>query len=141
VHALRFAEFAAPPGTRTPGMEDLLRRLDGLGFALIEADFNRGYIGNYILFREIAAALQLIDRHHYTSRAIDEVLKRMGRPVSLFEIIDLVGVDVTLRIIQNLRGEDPSIHLSPLLQRAVSEGILGRKNQTSLRTLVDAPRP
>lgn len=137
IHALAFAEVGGVSPDLPPLVHELLGRLSAAGLTLVHTESNRGYVGNYILFREIATVLKLIDDHRYTTASIDLVQRKMGRQVSLFDIVDIVGVDVTLRIIQNLREQDASIHLSPRLLRAVELGVLGRKNNTSIRQLLD----
>ena len=138
LHVLKFIELAPGPSPLTPEGAALVDSLRSAGFEIIEAYGNRGYIGNYILFHEIASALKLAELHQYKSGTIDRVLSHMGRSTSLFDIIDMVGVDVTRSILINLREKDPSIYVPPLLDLAVSKGILGKKNKTSIRTLTDA---
>lgn len=137
-HVLKFIEFAAGASPLTPAGTELIASLRSAGFEIIEAFGNRGYIGNYILFHEIASALKLAELHQYKSATIDRVLSHMGRSTSLFDIIDMVGVDVTRSILVNLREHDSTIYVPPLLDLAVSKGILGKKNKTSIRTLTDA---
>ena len=39
---------------------------------------NRGYVGNFVLFHEIAAALKLADVYGYSFKIIDKVLSLNG---------------------------------------------------------------
>lgn len=94
---------------------------------------NRGYIGNFILFNEIATALMLIDIYGYNLNQIERISSQIGKNYSVFEIIDLVGVDVTLTILLNLRRDNDSVYVSPSLYKAIESGIFGKKNKTSFK--------
>lgn len=137
IYALKFAEVTFDFSELKTEGQQFMRDLQSLGFALTRVTDNRGYIGNYVLFHEISAALRLVELYGYKSRTIDQVLSHMGRPISLFDIVDLVGIDVTKSIINNLREVDPSIYLSALLDEAIKKNVFGRKNRTSIRDVID----
>ena len=69
----------------------------------------------------------------YNLKDIERVSSFIGKTYSVFEVIDLVGVDVTKFIIENLKQENESIYLSPSLENAISEGVLGKQNRTSFQ--------
>lgn len=138
IYALRFVEFSADGSHLTSEVEEFLSFLIAFDFEIVRTSNNRGYIGNFLLFNEISNALKLIDRYGYRSRTIDAVLRHMGREVSVFDIIDQVGVDVTKKILENLREVDGSIEVSPLLLSAISKNIYGKKNRTSIRQVIDS---
>jgi len=138
VYYLRFAELAYSSEELGPSIKALIDRLKNtFGFEFIATSMNRGYIGNYLLFHEIANALKLIDEYGYKTDKIDRILFHMGRTESLFNLIDLVGVDVCRKIILNLREKDPSLYISPLLDVAIRKNILGKKNNTTIRCIID----
>ena len=137
VCALKFIEFSAADAHLKEQVKDFLELLIKFEFDIVKTSDNRGYIGNFLLFNEIANALKLIDKFGYNSRAIDTVLNHMGRSVSIFDIIDRVGVDVTKKILENLREADNTIEVSPLLSSAIAKNIYGKKNNTSIREIID----
>ncbi len=137
VCALRCVELCAGTSQLTDDGAALLQALRQVGFEIVRTASHRGYIGNALLFQEIAHALQLIEQPHYSTQAIDMVQRHTGRTTSLFDIIDLVGVDVTRRILINLHEHNPAVPVSPLLDVALAEGVYGRKNRTSIRTVLD----
>lgn len=137
IFALHFAEVTCDTSILSESGRAFLDKLRSAGFELVKTGGNRGYIGNTILFQEIASAFKLVDNYGYKSRDIDSVLLRMGHVASLFDIVDLVGIDVTKAILLNLKEVDPSINVSPLLSRAIDRGILGKKNKTTIRALID----
>lgn len=138
IYYLRFAELSCSIEITEPSIKTLIDKLKNtFGFEFITTSNNRGYIGNYLVFREIADALKLIDKYHYKTGSIDKVLFHMGRKESIFDLIDLVGVDICQKIILNLKEEDDSLYYSSLLDLAISRNILGKKNKTSIRTIID----
>lgn len=141
IYLLKFAELSHSALELSSAMKLLVDRLcSELGFEIIAVNNNRGYIGNYLLFQEIANALKLIDKFGYDTNMIDKVLSHMGRSISIFDIIDLVGVDVTRSIILNLKETDPSISYSSILDKALAENVLGKKNRTSIRNIIDSEK-
>jgi 3-hydroxyacyl-CoA dehydrogenase len=136
IQALRLIEHLAPPLPTEAGnkLRDLLAEND---FAMVEVKENRGYIGNFLLFAEISATLKLVDEYGYTTDVIDQVTNSIGRDASIFSIIDLIGIDTTKRILDNLHEEDPSIYVSPLLDKAMAQDIYGRKNGTSILEVIN----
>ncbi len=137
IYRLKFAELSSYSDAASSSVKDLLNCLNKHGFEIITTSDNRGYVGNYLLFQEIANALKLIDRFNYKTSTIDRILSHMGRSVSVFDIIDLVGVDITRKILMNLKEVDSSIYCSQLLDEALKKNILGKKNKTSIRSVID----
>jgi len=137
IHSLLIAEMTATAEELSPQGRELVESIRTAGIEIVITRNNRGYIGNYILFQEISAAFKLVDRFRYPSKSIDAVMSRMGRTVSIFDIVDLVGIDVVKKILENLKESDHSVYISPVLDEALKRDILGRKNRTSIRELID----
>jgi 3-hydroxybutyryl-CoA dehydrogenase len=137
IHAIRLVEFSTQFSENNEELEILIAGLvEKLDFDVVNVKENRGYIGNFILFHEISNALKLIDVYGYNLKDIERVSSFIGKTYSVFEVIDLVGVDVTKFIIENLKQENESIYLSPSLENAITAGVLGKKNKTSFRKFI-----
>ncbi|HEX9765821.1 MAG TPA: 3-hydroxyacyl-CoA dehydrogenase family protein, partial [Nitriliruptorales bacterium] len=68
--------------------------------------------------------------HYATAAQIDTAMKLGCRhPMGPFELMDIVGLDVTLAIIERLHEEfrEPSFAAAPLLHYMVDAGFLGKK--------------
>jgi len=135
IQAIKLVETTCPPKLQGSVYKDIFDNLRDAGFQIIFVMPNRGFVANYILFREIAAAVNLADEFGYSPETIDAVQTALGRTISIFDIVNQVGVDVTKSILDNLRTKDPTLIVPQVLTRALQHGILGRKNRTSIRDM------
>ena len=136
IQTLRLVEHLTPPQPTKQGNQ-LIALLAENNFTMVDVKANRGYVGNVLLFAEISATLKLVDNYKYTTETIDQITNSIGRETSIFSIIDLIGIDTTKRILDNLHEEDSSIYVSPLLSKAMSLIIYGRKNRTSILEVIN----
>jgi len=89
-----------------------------------------GFIVNALLFPYLNDAVKMLESHYATAEEIDTAMKLgCGYPMGPFQLMDIVGLDVTLAIIETLHGEfrEPSFAPAPLLRHMVTSGFLGRK--------------
>lgn len=132
IHSVKLVETTCPCNSLP-----LFRDIQEAGMQVVLTKNNRGYIANYVLFQEIAASLILVEKFGYDTKTIDQVLAGLGRQASIFDVIDFVGVDITKNILENMHETDKSITIPPVLSLALASGILGRKNRTSIRSILD----
>jgi 3-hydroxyacyl-CoA dehydrogenase len=121
---------------RDEEIELLLSGLNKLGFKIIDVKNNRGYIANYIIFNEISSVFKLIEIQGYQPKDINKIYSTLFSK-NLFKMIDLIGVDVTYKILHNLREKDSGIYMPKILEEAINVGILGKKNGTSIMNLLE----
>ena len=89
-----------------------------------------GFIVNALLFPYLNNAVRLLESGVATREDIDEAMKGgCGFPMGPFALLDLVGLDTSLAILDALYDEfrDPNYAAVPLLRRMVSAEMLGRK--------------
>jgi 3-hydroxybutyryl-CoA dehydrogenase len=89
-----------------------------------------GFIVNALLFPYLNNAVKLLDAGVASREDIDAAMKGgCNFPMGPLELLDLVGLDTSLAIIEALYAEfrDPNYAPAPLLRRMVSAERLGRK--------------
>ena len=89
-----------------------------------------GFIVNALLFPYLNNAVKLLDAGVATRDDIDAAMKGgCNFPMGPLELLDLVGLDTSLAILEALYAEfkDPNYAPAPLLRRMVSAERLGRK--------------
>jgi len=89
-----------------------------------------GFIVNALLFPYLNDAVKMLEGHYASSGDIDTAMKLgCGYPMGPFELLDVVGLDVSLAIQRTLFQEfrEPGFVPAPLLEHLVTAGYLGRK--------------
>ncbi|MFP5328201.1 MAG: 3-hydroxyacyl-CoA dehydrogenase family protein [Acidimicrobiia bacterium] len=89
-----------------------------------------GFIVNALLFPFLNNAVRLFETGVASKEDIDEAMKSgTGHPMGPFALLDLVGLDTSLAILDALYDEfkDPNYAAMPLLRRMVAADHLGRK--------------
>ncbi|HEU4676861.1 MAG TPA: 3-hydroxybutyryl-CoA dehydrogenase [Motilibacteraceae bacterium] len=95
-----------------------------------------GFIVNALLFPYLNDAVKMLEAHYATSEDIDTAMKvGCGYPMGPFELLDVVGLDVSLAIERELYLEfrEPGFAPAPLLEHLVTAGYLGRKTGRGFR--------
>lgn len=95
-----------------------------------------GFIVNALLFPYLNNAVKMLEQHYATVDDIDAAIKLGGGyPMGPFELLDVVGLDVSLAIEKVLHEEfrEPGLAPAPLLEHLVAAGCLGRKTGRGFR--------
>ncbi|WP_200262466.1 3-hydroxyacyl-CoA dehydrogenase [Streptomyces sp. HSG2] len=95
-----------------------------------------GFIVNALLFPYLNNAVKMVQEHYASLDDIDTAMKLGGGyPMGPFELLDVVGLDVSLAIERVLHREfrDPGLAPAPLLEHLVAAGCLGRKTGRGFR--------
>jgi 3-hydroxybutyryl-CoA dehydrogenase len=96
-----------------------------------------GFIVNALLFPYLNDAVKMLEAHYATADEIDLAMKRgCSLPMGPFELLDVVGNDVSLAIEQTLYREfrEPGFAPAPMLEHLVTAGYLGRKTGRGFRS-------
>ncbi|WP_046500314.1 3-hydroxyacyl-CoA dehydrogenase family protein [Streptomyces odonnellii] len=95
-----------------------------------------GFIVNALLFPYLNNAVKMVQEHYASLDDIDAAMRLGGGyPMGPFELLDVVGLDVSLAIERVLHREfrDPGLAPAPLLEHLVAAGCLGRKTGRGFR--------
>jgi 3-hydroxybutyryl-CoA dehydrogenase len=98
----------------------------------VEVKDQAGFIVNALLFPYLNNAVRLLEGGVASREGIDAAMKGgCGFPMGPFALLDLVGLDTSLAILDALYAEfrDPNYAAVPLLRRLVTSGQLGRKTK------------
>jgi 3-hydroxybutyryl-CoA dehydrogenase len=96
-----------------------------------------GFIVNALLFPYLNDAVKMLQANYASADDIDTAMKTgCGLPMGPFELLDVVGLDVSLAIQRELYLEfrEPGFAPAPLLEHLVTAGYLGRKTGRGFRT-------
>ncbi|MEV6751694.1 3-hydroxyacyl-CoA dehydrogenase family protein [Streptomyces sp. NPDC051214] len=95
-----------------------------------------GFIVNALLFPYLNGAVRLAESHYATVDDIDAVMKLgFGYPLGPFELLDVIGLDISLSIQHILHAADgnPATAPAPLMEHLVAAGRAGRKAGAGFR--------
>jgi 3-hydroxybutyryl-CoA dehydrogenase len=100
------------------------------GKTVVDVKDQAGFIVNALLFPYLNNAVKMLDAGVASRDGIDAAMKGgCNFPMGPLELLDLVGLDTSLSILEALYEEfkDPNYAPAPLLKRMVSAERLGRK--------------
>lgn len=103
----------------------------------VECTDRAGFIVNALLFPYLNDAVRMLQANYASADDIDLAMKKgCGYPMGPFELLDVVGLDVSLAIQQTLYREfrEPGFAPAARLEHLVTAGYLGRKTGRGFRT-------
>ncbi|MDP3969692.1 MAG: 3-hydroxyacyl-CoA dehydrogenase NAD-binding domain-containing protein [Nocardioides sp.] len=117
--------------TTAPAVDETVRALCGrVGKVAVSCTDRPGFIVNALLFPYLNDAVKLAEEGEHDLSTIDEAVKaEAGFPMGPFQLLDVVGNDVSLAIQRELHEEfkHPGFAPAATLEKVVAEGNLGRK--------------
>ncbi len=103
----------------------------------VQCSDRAGFIVNALLFPYLNDAIRMVEANYASTDDIDLAMKRgCGYPMGPFELLDAVGLDVSLAIQRTLYLEfrEPGFAPAPRLEHLVTAGYLGRKTGRGFRS-------
>ena len=129
--AMPLVEIVRPLTATDETIEEARAFAVACGKEPVEVTDRAGFIVNALLFPYLNNAIALWERGTASMEDIDTAMKGgCNFPMGPFALLDLVGLDTSLAILQALHAEfgDPNFAPQPALKRLVAAGRLGRKS-------------
>lgn len=130
VRAMRLVEVIDTALSEDAAVSQAVAFAGSLGKHPVRCGDRAGFLVNALLFPYLNDAVKMLDAGYATVSDIDTAMKLgCNHPMGPFELMDVVGLDVTLEICRALHAEfrDPDMAPAPLLAYMVQAGYLGRK--------------
>jgi 3-hydroxybutyryl-CoA dehydrogenase len=128
--AMKLVEIVPTLLTDEDITEGLRKLCEQLGKVPVVAKDRAGFIVNALLFPYLNHAVRMLEAGYATREDIDAAMQNgCNHPMGPLALLDLVGNDVSLEIVESLYAEfrDPFLAPAPLLKQMVAAGLLGRK--------------
>jgi 3-hydroxybutyryl-CoA dehydrogenase len=133
---MKLVEVVSTVTTADDVRETVLALCEQVGKVAVSCGDRAGFIVNALLFPYLNDAVKMLEAHYATADDIDIAMKQgCALPMGPFELLDVVGNDVSLAIQRELYLEfrEPGFAPAPLLEHLVTAGYLGRKTQRGFR--------
>jgi 3-hydroxybutyryl-CoA dehydrogenase len=128
---MRLVEVIAGPRTGDDVVERAAALVESWDRTPVRSADAPGFIVNRVNRPYTIEALRILEAAEATVAAIDGAMKLDGFPMGPFELIDLAGLDVNLAAAAGVwegLGRPDRLRPSPIQERLVEEGRLGRKS-------------
>jgi 3-hydroxybutyryl-CoA dehydrogenase len=137
---MKLVEVVSTVSTKEDVAETTRALCTALGKVPVSCGDRAGFIVNALLFPYLNDAIKMLEAHYATADDIDTAMKQgCALPMGPFELLDVVGNDVSLAIERELYLEfrEPGFAPAPLLEHLVTAGYLGRKTKRGFRDYSD----
>jgi len=127
---MKLVEVVTTPETSTETLQRTQALTITLGKMPVTCGDQPGFIVNALLFPYLNDAVHLHDICAASINEIDDSMRAAGLPMGPFELLDVVGLDVSVAIVEQLRAHLGWESLAPArsLREKVAAGHLGRKS-------------
>ncbi len=128
---MKLVEVVRPLTASSDTIERAFEFAERCGKDAITVADRAGFVVNALLFPYLNNAIRMWEMQTATMEAIDTAMQGgCGFPMGPFALLDLVGLDTSLAILDALYDEfrDPNYAAVPTLRRMVTAGQLGRKS-------------
>jgi 3-hydroxybutyryl-CoA dehydrogenase len=134
--AMKLVEVVSTVSTSDDVAETVRALCGRIGKVAVSCSDRAGFIVNALLFPYLNDSVKMLEAHYATADDIDTAMKKgCALPMGPFELLDVVGNDVSLAIERELFLEyrEPGFAPAPLLEHLVTAGYLGRKTGRGFR--------
>ena len=115
----------------------ILESLKIQNFQVLNIPSPNKVILNKIIFSEISEFFYLIEKENVNKIELFESFNKI-KNYNLLSIIDIVGVDTSVAILENLNKSNDRFYIPLILKDALSQNILGKKNKKSINHIFNS---
>jgi 3-hydroxybutyryl-CoA dehydrogenase len=129
---MRLVEVVVPITAAPDTIKTALAFVEACGKDAVEVKDRAGFVVNALLFPYLNGAIRLLEAGVASMEGIDAAMTGgCGFPMGPFALLDLIGLDTSLAILEALHDEtgDDATLPAPTLRRMVAAGRLGRKSR------------
>ena len=133
---MKLVEVVSTVSTSDDVAETVRALCNKVGKVAVSCGDRAGFIVNALLFPYLNDAVKMLEAHYASADDIDTAMKYgCALPMGPFELLDVVGNDVSLAIQRELYLEfrEPGFAPAPLLEHLVTAGYHGRKTKRGFR--------
>jgi 3-hydroxybutyryl-CoA dehydrogenase len=130
VPLMALVEVIATPATSSAVIDSAEAVVRLWGKTPVRCRDTPGFIVNRVNRPYTLQALRMVESGESSVETIDRAMRAAGFPLGPFELMDLTGIDITLATSRSIwagLGEPDRLRPSPIQERLVAEGRLGRK--------------
>ncbi|MGV1048678.1 MAG: 3-hydroxyacyl-CoA dehydrogenase NAD-binding domain-containing protein [Solirubrobacterales bacterium] len=128
---MKLVEVVATPASSEAALATVTEVARRMGRTPIRAKDSPGFVANRLTRPFFLESLRMLADGVAEVETIDRAVRRAGFRMGPFELIDLIGLDVNLEIARSFHrqgGAPERWRPSPIQERLVAEGKLGRKS-------------
>ena len=114
-------------------LNELIMSLKNYSYEVINVTDKPGFLVNRILFKEISYFFYLFEIENKSISELKKIYKVLLKSSDPIKIVNMIGIDTSLCILENLNKDDNNIYVPNILKDSVKKGILGYKNKKLLR--------
>jgi len=141
---MKLVEVIGTVVTEPDIVESVTELVRGLGKTPVSVTDRAGFVANALLLPYLNHAVRLYEAKYASREDIDTAMKLgVGLPMGPLTLLDLIGLDTSLSVMEALYDENrsPRYVPAPLLRRMVAAGLLGRKTGRGFYAYGDEPVP
>jgi 3-hydroxybutyryl-CoA dehydrogenase len=127
---MRLVEVVQPSKAEGPVLDRAMRLMTAWGKTPVRCADAPGFIVNRVNRPYTLEALRILEAGLADVEQLDAAARSNGYPMGPFELMDLIGLDINLAAASALYqafGREPRFRPSPIQERLVAAGTLGRK--------------
>jgi len=128
---MALVELVVTEATDPPVADRAEALVTGWGKSVVRCADSPGFIVNRVNRPFTLEALRMVEAGEASVETVDAAMRAAGFPMGPFELMDLVGLDVNLAAARGVwegLGRPDRLRPSPIQERLVADGRLGRKS-------------